>query len=85
MTGPRSERLSVLSDAKQYALYGLPDFDEGQRAKFLSLSPQELRLAFSRPSLYARVHCALQIGYSRRSTPSFTSLGMMCGRIATSS
>jgi len=63
MTGPRSERLSVLSDAEQYALYGLPDFDEGQRAEFLSLSPQELRLAFSRPSLYARVHCALQIGY----------------------
>jgi Domain of unknown function (DUF4158) len=63
MTGPRSERLSVLSDAEQYALYGLPDFDEGQRAEFLSLSPQELLLACSRPSLYARVHCTLQIGY----------------------
>jgi TnpA family transposase len=61
--GTKSERLSVLSDIEQYALYGLPDFDEGQRSEFLSLSPQELLLASSRSSLHAQVHCALQIGY----------------------
>ena len=27
----KSERLAVLSDAEQEALYGLPDFDDGQR------------------------------------------------------
>jgi hypothetical protein len=26
----KSERLAVLSDAEQFALYGLPDFDDGQ-------------------------------------------------------
>jgi hypothetical protein len=30
MTG-KSERLAVLSEAERYALYGLPDFDDGQR------------------------------------------------------
>jgi len=34
------ERLAVLPDAEQYALYGLPDFDDGQRSEYLSLSPQ---------------------------------------------
>ncbi len=27
--------LSVLSDAEQFALYGLPDFDDGQRLEYL--------------------------------------------------
>ncbi len=49
MTG-KSERLAVLSDAEQYALYGLPDFDDGQRLEYLSLSEAELALACSRPS-----------------------------------
>jgi Domain of unknown function (DUF4158) len=56
--GTKSERLAVLPDAEQYALYGLPDFDDGQRSEYLSLSPQE-----GRSSLHARVYCALQIGY----------------------
>jgi hypothetical protein len=38
--GTKSERLSVLSDIEQYALYGLPDFDEGQRSEFLSQCSQ---------------------------------------------
>src|SRR5450755_602804 len=61
--GTKSERLAVLPDAEQYALYGLPDFDDGQRSEYLSLSPQEVLLASSRSSLHARVYCALQIGY----------------------
>jgi hypothetical protein len=63
MTATKNKLLTVLSDAEQFALYGLPDFDEGQRSEFLSLSPQELLLASSRSSLHAQVHCALQIGY----------------------
>lgn len=50
-TGGKSERLSVLTDAEKFALYGLPDFDEGQQREFLSLSAGELELATSRPGL----------------------------------
>ena len=59
----KSERLTVLSDAEQFALYGLPDFDDRQRLTYLSLSGPELALASSRPGLHAQVCCALQIGY----------------------
>jgi hypothetical protein len=59
----KSDRLAILSDAEQFALYGLPDFDDGQRLEYLSLSEAELALASSRPGLNAQVYCALQIGY----------------------
>jgi len=59
----KSERLTILSEAEQFALYGFPDFDDGQRLDYLSLSESELVLANSRPSLCAKVYCALQIGY----------------------
>jgi len=59
----KSERLSVLSDAEHEALYGLPDFDDGQQLEYLSLSETELALATSRHSVYAQVYCVLQIGY----------------------
>src|SRR5208337_2418589 len=49
--------------AEQFALYGLPDFDDGQQLEYLSLSEAELTLACSRPGLHAQVYCALQIGY----------------------
>ncbi len=58
-----SERLSVLSDTERFALYGLPDFDDGQQLEYLSLSPKELGLASSRSGLHAQVYCTLQIGY----------------------
>jgi hypothetical protein len=59
----KSKRLTILSDAEQFALYGLPDFDDGQQLEYLSLSEAELALACSRPGLHARVYCVLQIGY----------------------
>ena len=59
----KSERLTVLSDAEQEALYGLPDFDDAQRLDYLALSDAELTLATSRPGLHAQVYCILQIGY----------------------
>ncbi len=34
----KSERLTVLSDAEQEALYGLPDFDDAQRLEYLALT-----------------------------------------------
>jgi hypothetical protein len=59
----KTKRLIVLSDAEQFALYGLPDFDGGQQLEYLSLSEAERALASSRPGLHAQVYCALQIGY----------------------
>src|SRR5271165_6393025 len=49
----KSKRLTLLSDAEQFALYGLPDFDDGQQLEYLSLSEAELALACSRPGLHA--------------------------------
>jgi hypothetical protein len=59
----KSERLTVLSDAEQEALYGLPDFDDAQRLEYLALTEAELAIASSRPGLQAKVYCVLQIGY----------------------
>ena len=59
----KNKLLTVLSDAEKFALYGPPDFDEGQRLEFLSLSEAQLTLACSRSGLHAQVYCVLQIGY----------------------
>lgn len=42
----KSERLTVLSDAEQEALYGLPDFDDAQRLEYLALSESEFCAGF---------------------------------------
>lgn len=59
----KNKLLSVLSEAEQEALYGLPDFDDAQQLEYLALTEAELALMASRPSLHAQVYCALQIGY----------------------
>ena len=59
----KNKLLTVLSEAEQFALYGLPDFDDGQQLEFLSLSEEELALACGRTDLHAQVYCVLQIGY----------------------
>ena len=63
MTTTQSERLTILSEAEQFALYGLPDFDDAQRLDYLSLSEAELALASRRPIPTAQAYCVLQIGY----------------------
>ncbi len=57
----KGKRLSVLTDAEKFALYGLPDFDEGQQLKYFSLTAEEL--ATSRPGILAQIYCILQMGY----------------------
>ena len=59
----QNERLTILSEAEQAALYDLPDFDDEQRLHYLNLSSEEQALAKSRANLAAQVHCAIQIGY----------------------
>jgi TnpA family transposase len=60
---PRSERLTVLSEADQFALYGLPDFDESQRFEYFAFTEQELNLILNRKRLHNQIFCALQLGY----------------------
>ncbi|EBB8134367.1 DUF4158 domain-containing protein, partial [Salmonella enterica] len=59
----KSERLAVLNNAEQEALYGLPDFDDAQRLEYLALDESDLALACSRQGLHAQIYCILQIAY----------------------
>lgn len=59
----KNKLLSILSDAEQDALYGLPDFDDAQRLEFLALNESELALAWSRRGLHAQMYCIIQIAY----------------------
>lgn len=58
-----NERLTILSEAEQAALYELPDFDDDQRLEYLTLTDEEQALALRRPHLSAKIYCMLQIGY----------------------
>src|SRR5260221_4896390 len=68
----KSERLNVLSDTEQFALYGLPDFDDRQRMNYFVFTELELALALERPTIHAQIHCALQIGYFKAKQAFFT-------------
>ncbi len=59
----KNKLLSILSDAEQDAMYGLPDFDDSQRLEFLALNESELALACSRRGLHAQMYCIIQIAY----------------------
>jgi hypothetical protein len=63
MRADGSKRLTVLSEAERLALYGLPDFDDFQRAEFFALSAAERALVDWRKGLAEQVWCLLQIGY----------------------
>jgi hypothetical protein len=58
-----NKQLTILSDAERAAFYELPDFDNEQRFKYLTLTDNELCVALSRKTLSAKVYCILQIGY----------------------
>ncbi|NDK97864.1 DUF4158 domain-containing protein [Photorhabdus bodei] len=62
-TANKSKRLSALTDAKQFSLYALPNFDEGLQLEFLSLSASELEPTTNRSALYSQIYCVLQSGY----------------------
>ena len=58
-----NERLTILSEAEQAALYEFPNFDDEQRLNYLNLTPEEQVLMHGRSNLATKIHCALQIGY----------------------
>jgi hypothetical protein len=59
----KSERLNILSSTEQFALYGLPDFDDDQRMDYFIFTEQEMALVLNQRSVHSQVYCALQIGY----------------------
>ena len=63
MRADPSKRLTILSEAEKLALYGLPDFDDFQRAEYFALTDIERALVYQRKGLSEQVYCLLQIGY----------------------
>jgi Domain of unknown function (DUF4158) len=57
------KHLTIVSEAERSALYGLPDFDEFQRAEYFALTPEERSLALQQTGFPERMACMLQIGY----------------------
>ena len=45
MRADSSKRLTIFTEAEKLALYGLPDFDDFQRAEFFAFNEEELALA----------------------------------------
>ena len=73
----KSERLNILSSQEQFALYGLPDFDDSQRMEYFIFTEQEVALVLDQRSVHAQVYCALQIGYFKpKQRPSSNFPGM---------
>lgn len=64
----KNKLLTVLSEAEQYALYGLPDFDDDQQLEYLALSETELMLAASKPDFMLRFIVFCKSVTSRPST-----------------
>jgi TnpA family transposase len=57
------KNLTIVSEAEHQALYGLPDFDEFQRAEYFALTEEERALAAKHAGFPERIACMLQIGY----------------------
>lgn len=57
------KNLTVLSESERAALYGLPDFDDFQRAEYFALTEEERTLAQRRNGVPEQMLCMLQIGY----------------------
>ena len=58
-----SWRLTIFTEEERLALYGLPDFDDFQRAEFLAFTEAERAVADKRKGQVERLHCLLQLGY----------------------
>ncbi len=56
-------RLTIFTAEERLALYGLPDFDDFQRAEFLAFTEAERAVADKHKGQVERLHCLLQLGY----------------------
>jgi len=57
------KNLTMVSEAERHVLYGLPDFDEFQRAEYFALTQEERAIASKYAGFPERIACMLQIGY----------------------
>lgn len=55
MRGDSNERLTILSDAENTALYGIPSFDDFQRIEFFAMTDAERSLALQRRGILKQV------------------------------
>ena len=68
------KNLTVLSNAEREALYGLPDFDDFQRAEYFSLTDEERTLAQRRSGIPEQILCMLGL-YAQAAENSVQPLG----------
>lgn len=59
----KDKRLTILSEIEEFAFYGIPDFDEEQRAAYFTFTQEEINLICRCREFHAQVYCAIQIGY----------------------
>ena len=59
----KDKRLTILSEIEEFAFYGLPDFDDEQRATYFTFTQEEIDLICRCREFHAQVYCAIQIGY----------------------
>jgi hypothetical protein len=72
-----AERLTIFTEEERLALYGLPDFDDFQRAEFLAFTEAELAMADRRRGLVERLHYLVQLGYFKAKHAFFDLTGDM--------
>jgi TnpA family transposase len=78
MSEVNSKRLTILSKTKIDDLYGLPQFNEDERAFYFSLDEEEIQEMESLRSLDSRVHFILQLGYFKTKTLFFETTFLEC-------
>jgi len=61
--GDRNLRLTILSEDEKVALYGLPEFDDFQRAEFFAMTDAQRMFALRRSGLEAQIWARLKSGY----------------------
>lgn len=59
----KNDRLTILSATKQFAFYGLPDFDDKQRRKYFNSLENEMKIIMRNSNPHLNIYCALQVGY----------------------
>ena len=59
------KNLTIVSETEKAALYGLPDFDDFQRAEYFALTAEELAVAQQWEGLSGKIACVWQIGYCK--------------------
>lgn len=59
----KSERLTILSEIEELSFYGIPEFDNEQRATYFTFTQEEIDLIYRCRTFHAQVYCAVQVGY----------------------